>query len=153
MIFRVFAILCDHCFCLVPKHFYQLWKKIPYPLSNSSQFSLPIDPGNPSTSFHMFLRFIHVIVCISTLFLFLWLINIPFIKSELIFWLSGHEFEWTPGVGDGQGSLACCNPWDHKKSDTTEWLKWIFHCMAIWDFFSPIYWWAYGLFPPSGYCK
>ena len=39
-------------------------------------------------------------------------------------WLNGHEFEWTPGVGDGQGSLACCNPWGHKESDTTEWLNW-----------------------------
>ena len=26
-------------------------------------------------------------------------------------WLNGHEFEWTPGVGDGQGGLACCSPW------------------------------------------
>ena len=34
--------------------------------------------------------------------------------------LNGHEFEWTPGVGDGQGTLVCCNPWGHKESDTTE---------------------------------
>ena len=39
-------------------------------------------------------------------------------------WLNGHEFEWTPGVGDGQGGLACCNPWGHKESDTTEWPNW-----------------------------
>ena len=39
-------------------------------------------------------------------------------------WLNGHEFEWTPGVGDGQGGLACCNSWGHKESDTTEWLNW-----------------------------
>ena len=39
-------------------------------------------------------------------------------------WLDGHEFEQVPGVGDGQGSLACCSPWDRKKSDTTEWLNW-----------------------------
>ena len=32
----------------------------------------------------------------------------------------GHEFEKTPGVGDGQGSLACCSPWGHKESDATE---------------------------------
>ena len=38
--------------------------------------------------------------------------------------LNGHEFEQAPGVGDGQGSLACCNPWDHKESDTTEQLNW-----------------------------
>ena len=34
--------------------------------------------------------------------------------------LNGHEFEYTVGVGDGQGSLACCSVWDHKESDTTE---------------------------------
>ena len=38
--------------------------------------------------------------------------------------LNGHEFEWTPGVGDGQGGLACCNSWGHKESDMTEWLNW-----------------------------
>ena len=38
--------------------------------------------------------------------------------------LDGHEFKWTPGVGDGQGGLACCNSWGHKESDTTEWLNW-----------------------------
>ena len=40
-------------------------------------------------------------------------------------WLNGHEFEGTPGVGDGQGGLACCNSWGHKESDTTERLNWI----------------------------
>ena len=39
-------------------------------------------------------------------------------------WLDGHEFEQAPGVGDGQGSMACCSPWGHKKLDTTERLKW-----------------------------
>ena len=34
--------------------------------------------------------------------------------------LDGHEFEQALGVGDGQGSLACCNPWGHKESDMTE---------------------------------
>ena len=32
----------------------------------------------------------------------------------------GHEFEQAPGVGDVQGRLACCSPWDHKESDMTE---------------------------------
>ena len=40
-------------------------------------------------------------------------------------WLDGHEFEQGPGVGDGQGSLACCSPWGHKESDTTKQLNWI----------------------------
>ena len=39
-------------------------------------------------------------------------------------WLGGHESEWTPGVGDGQGGLACCDSWGRKESDTTEWLIW-----------------------------
>ena len=42
-------------------------------------------------------------------------------------WLNGHEFEQSPGVGDGQGSLACWSPWCHKESDTTErLLNWMF---------------------------
>ena len=32
----------------------------------------------------------------------------------------GHAFEQALGVGDGQGSLVCCSPWGHKKSDRTE---------------------------------
>ena len=40
-------------------------------------------------------------------------------------WLNGHEFEQAPGVGDRQGSLACCSPWGHKESDTTEQLNWL----------------------------
>ena len=34
--------------------------------------------------------------------------------------LNEHEFESTPGVGNGQGGLACCSPWGHKESDMTE---------------------------------
>ena len=36
----------------------------------------------------------------------------------------GSTFEWTLRVSDGQGGLACCNSWGHKKSDMTEWLNW-----------------------------
>ena len=39
-------------------------------------------------------------------------------------WLDGRESEWTPGVGDGQGGLACCDSWGLEESDTTEWLNW-----------------------------
>ena len=39
-------------------------------------------------------------------------------------WLNGCESEWTPGVGDGQGGLACCNSWGRKESDTSERLNW-----------------------------
>ena len=44
-------------------------------------------------------------------------------ESKMVGWyhqLDGHEFEQAPGVGDGQGSLAGCSPWGHKKSDTAE---------------------------------
>ena len=34
--------------------------------------------------------------------------------------LDGRESEQVPGVGDGEGGLACCSPWGPKKSDTTE---------------------------------
>ena len=37
--------------------------------------------------------------------------------------LNEHEFEQTLGDGEGQGSLACCSPWGHKESDTTEQLN------------------------------
>ena len=37
--------------------------------------------------------------------------------------LSGHEFEQAPGDDDGQRSLACCSPWGHKETDTTEQLN------------------------------
>ena len=47
-------------------------------------------------------------------------------EDEMVGWhhqLYGHEFEQTLGVGDGQGSLACCSPWDLKESDVTELLN------------------------------
>jgi len=40
-------------------------------------------------------------------------------------WLDGHESEWTLGVGDGQGGLACCDSWGRKEADTTEQLNWL----------------------------
>ena len=39
-------------------------------------------------------------------------------------WLDGRESGWTPGVGDGQRGLACCDSWGCKESDTTEWPNW-----------------------------
>ena len=45
------------------------------------------------------------------------------IEYEMVGWhhqLDGHEFEQALGVGDGQGSLACCSLWGRKKSDMTE---------------------------------
>ena len=48
-------------------------------------------------------------------------------EDEMAGWhhqLDGHEFEWTPGVGDGQGGLACCSSGGHKELDMTEQLNW-----------------------------
>ena len=48
-------------------------------------------------------------------------------EDEMVGWhhqLDGHEFEWTPGVGDGQRGLACCSPWGHKESEMAERLNW-----------------------------
>ena len=39
-------------------------------------------------------------------------------------WLDGRESECTPGVGDGQGGLTCCDLWGCKVLDMTEWLNW-----------------------------
>ena len=33
---------------------------------------------------------------------------------------NGHEFDQTPGAGEGQGRLVCCSPWSHKEMDKTE---------------------------------
>ena len=44
-------------------------------------------------------------------------------KDEMVGWHhrhNGHEFEQALGVGDGQGGLSCCSPWDCKELDTTE---------------------------------
>ena len=48
-------------------------------------------------------------------------------EDEMAGWhhqLDGHEFEWTPIDGEGQGGLACCDSWGGKESDTTEQLNW-----------------------------
>ena len=47
-------------------------------------------------------------------------------EDEMVRWhhqLGGHEFEQALGVGDGQGSLVCKSPWDHKELDMTEQLN------------------------------
>ena len=47
-------------------------------------------------------------------------------EDEMVGWhhqFNGHEFEQAPGDSEGQGSLACCNPEGHKKSDTNEQLN------------------------------
>ena len=46
-------------------------------------------------------------------------------------WLDGRESEWTLGVGDGQGGLACCDSLGRKESDTTERLIWSDHSLRL----------------------
>ena len=53
-------------------------------------------------------------------------------EDEMAGWhqrLDGRESGWTPGVGDGQGGLACCDSWVHKESDTTEQLIWFIEAL------------------------
>ena len=53
--------------------------------------------------------------------------------------LDGRESEWTPGVGDAQGGLVCCNSWGRRESDMTERLNWtddLYDC-----FMMAIKWW------------
>ena len=57
-------------------------------------------------------------------------------------WLDGHESEWTPGVGDGQGGLACCDSWGCKELDTNEQLNWT-ECLLwrnVYLSLLPIFW-------------
>ena len=58
--------------------------------------------------------------------------------AEWHHWLDGCEFEWTLGVGDGQGGLTCCDSWGRKELDTTEWMNWTeYPCMYILKRFCP----------------
>ena len=59
-------------------------------------------------------------------------------EDEMVGWhhrLDRHESEQAPGVGDGQGSLACCSPWGHKVSDVTERLNWDMNIILIFENF------------------
>ena len=57
-------------------------------------------------------------------------------EGEMVGWhhrLNGHGCGWIPGVGDGQGGLACCSPWSPGESDMTERLNWtdLYVCVAM----------------------
>ena len=61
-------------------------------------------------------------------------------KDEMVGWhhqLDGHEFVWTLGVGDGQGSLACCNSWVTKCwTWLSDWTEMKMNCVLIFYLFS-----------------
>ena len=79
-------------------------------------------------------------------------------EDEMVGWhhgLNGRESEWTPGDGDEQGGLVCCDSWGRKESDTTEWLNWT-EClwMITWSCTDPFYWqYKSELFPVLDYYK
>ena len=86
-------------------------------------------------------------------------------EDEMVGWhhrLDGHEFEQTPGVGDGQGGLVCYSSWGCKESDITEWLNWL-TVVFIWASQVALLVkntlansgdvWDLGLIPESGWCS
>ena len=65
-------------------------------------------------------------------------------------WLDGHGLGWTPGVGDGQGGLACCGSWGCKESDMTEWLNWSELSIRVRVSFQMHVFYFFGYLPRSG---
>ena len=74
-------------------------------------------------------------------------------EDETVGWhhqLNGHEFELTPGVGNGQGGLECCDSWDRKsQTRLRDWieLNWTYYvweecnCVVVWTFFDITFLW------------
>ena len=74
-------------------------------------------------------------------------------EDEMAVWhhrLDGQECGWTPGVGNRQGGLACCNSWGHEESDTTGWLNWTelnLGSRDIFNFINSANLWVWTIFP------
>ena len=68
-------------------------------------------------------------------------------------WLDGRESGWTPGVGDGQGGLACCDSWGCKVSDTTERLNWTELGAVYWNNFEVTFDHSFFTDSPGSFCQ
>ena len=95
--------------------------------------------------------YIYIYIYTPILHMYMWIICIWYVythththmqeekgmtEDEMVGWhhrLNGHEFGWTLGVGDEQGSLVSCGPWGHKESDTAERLNWTDIYMKSYD--------------------
>ena len=128
-----------------------LWKTV-WRFLRKLKLELPYDPANPLSSIYLkknkntnSKRYTHPRVYCNIIYTSQGMeaTQIPIInrwmdKEDVVYvyvcvcdemagwhhWLDGRESKWTPGVGDGQGGLACCDSWGRKESDTTERLIW-----------------------------
>ena len=117
--------------------------RVPWTARRSNQSVLKeISPGCSLEGLMLKLKlqyFGHLMWRVDSLEKTLMLGGIKMTEDEMAGWhhrLDGHEFELTPGVGDGQGGLVCCDSWGCKESDTTErlnWLKSLQSCLTLWN--------------------
>ena len=119
---------------------FELWcwrrlLRVPWTVRRSSQSILKISPGISLEGMMLKLKlqyFGHLMRRVDLLEKILMLGSIGGRRrrgQQRMRWLyditdDGRESEWTPGVGDGQGGLACWDSWGRKESDTTEQLNW-----------------------------
>ena len=118
---------------------FELWcwrrlLRVPWTARRSNQFILKeISPGCPLVGLMLKLKlqyFGHLMPNADsfekTLMLERWVREKGMTEDEMVGWHHRHNrhgFGWTPGIGDGQGGLACCSSWGLKESDTTN-LNW-----------------------------
>ena len=93
----------------------EYWSGLPCPPPPGDLPDPGIEPGSPALQGDSLLLSYQVSPTVGTL-------NNLF--NSLHFKYYGRQSEWTPGVGDGQGGLACCDSWGRKESDMTERLIW-----------------------------
>ena len=144
MVFPVVMYGCESWTIMKAKHqridAFELWcwrrlLRIPWTARRSNQSILKINPGCSLDGLMLKLKlqyFGHLMQRADSFENTLMLVKIEGRKrrgwqDEMVGWHRRHNehgFGWIPGVGDGQGGLACCGPWVCKESDTTERLNW-----------------------------